>query len=200
MSYQIYLGSASPRRIELLKQMDIPFIQRVLDVDETYPAALTETAIVDFLAKLKGKAHQSSLNKNELVLTADTIVWHRGSAFGKPANRDEAFNMLSSLAGKTHQVLSAVCLSSAQKQWCVHDCTYVTMKELSSDEINYYLNNYHPLDKAGAYGIQEWIGAVGVTKIEGSYTNVMGLPTEKTYTLLQPFGLGNANKMTHQTP
>lgn len=193
MTYQLYLGSGSPRRMELLQQMNIPFVKRVLDIDEVYPKGLSGANIADYLAKLKGKAHQSNLEENELVLTADTIVWHENEALGKPKDKAEAHHMLSSLAGKTHQVISAVCLSSAQKQWHVNDCTHVRMKSLTEQEINYYIDNYNPLDKAGAYGIQEWIGLIGVTKIEGSYTNVVGLPTEKTYTLLQPFGLSNLN-------
>ena len=187
MKYKLYLGSGSPRRVELLKQMNVPFEQRVVKVDEVYSQELEGVAITDFLAKLKGKAHQKKLLPNELVLTADTIVWHDGNALGKPQNETDAIKMLKSLSGKTHEVISSVCLSSATAQSCKNDTTKVTFRELTADEIKHYIKTYHPLDKAGAYGIQEWIGLVGVTQIEGSYTNVVGLPTTKTHQLLQPY-------------
>ncbi len=185
MIQKLYLGSGSPRRVALLKQMNIPFEQRVIDVDEVYAKDLKGAAITDFLAKLKGKVQQKILLPNELVLTADTIVWHEDIALGKPKNEFDAIKMLTSLSGKTHEVISSVCLTVANKQSCVNDTTKVTLRELTSEEIEYYVRTYKPLDKAGAYGIQEWIGLIGVAKIEGSYTNVMGLPSEKTYKLLQ---------------
>ena len=187
MTKKLYLGSGSPRRVELLTQMNIPFEQRILDVDEVYASDLKGAAITDFLAKLKGKAQQKTLQLNELVLTADTIVWHEGIALGKPKSENDAIKMLTSLSGKTHEVISSVCLSSADKQSCVNDTTKVTMRDLTTDEIEYYVQTHQPLDKAGAYGIQEWIGLVGVTKIEGSYTNVVGLPTHKTFELLKDY-------------
>ena len=187
MTKKLYLGSGSPRRVELLTQMNIPFEQRILDVDEVYASDLKGAAITDFLAKLKGKAQQKTLLSNELVLTADTIVWHEGIALGKPKNENDAIKMLTSLSGKTHEVISSVCLSGADKQSCVNDTTKVTMRDLTTDEIEYYVQTHQPLDKAGAYGIQEWIGLVGVAKIEGSYTNVVGLPTHKTYELLSTY-------------
>jgi septum formation protein len=189
MSYSLILGSGSPRRVDLLRQMNVRFEQRVIDIDEVYPNELNGLEIVTFLAKLKGKAHQSSLTKKELVLTADTIVWHNKKALGKPKNKKEAVAMLAALANKTHQVYTAVCLSSHKKQWCIDACTHVSFGTLKKEQINSYIENYKPLDKAGAYGIQEWIGLIGITKIEGSYTNVVGLPTEKTFQLLYPFGL-----------
>ncbi|CAI8170124.1 MAG: Septum formation protein Maf [Bacteroidota bacterium] len=185
MIQKLYLGSGSPRRVALLKQMNIPFEQRVIDVDEVYAKDLKGAAITDFLAKLKGKVQQKILLPNELVLTADTIVWHEDIALGKPKNEFDAIKMLTSLSGKTHEVISSVCLTVANKQSCVNDTTKVTLRELTSEEIEYYVRTYKPLDKAGAYGIQEWIGLIGVAKIEGSYTNVVGLPSEKTYKLLQ---------------
>lgn len=185
MIQKLYLGSGSPRRVALLKQMNIPFEQRVIDVDEVYAKDLKGAAITDFLAKLKGKVQQKILLPNELVLTADTIVWHEDIALGKPKNELDAIKMLTSLSGKTHEVISSVCLTVANKQSCVNDTTKVTLRELTSEEIEYYVRTYKPLDKAGAYGIQEWIGLIGVAKIEGSYTNVVGLPSEKTYKLLQ---------------
>lgn len=187
MSYKLYLGSSSPRRVELLEQMGIPFEQRVVEVDEKYPAELKGEAITNFLAKLKGKAYQKTLQENELALTADTIVWHNGVALGKPKDEVEAIEMLMSLSGKIHNVISSVCLNTIKEQICVSDTTKVTMSDLSMDKIAYYVKNFKPYDKAGAYGIQEWIGLVGITKIEGSYTNVVGLPTKKTYQLLEPY-------------
>ena len=187
MIHKIYLGSGSPRRVELLQQMNIPFTQRVLDVDELYPEDLSDVEITDFLAKLKGKVQQQKLALNELALTADTIVWHNNIALGKPKNEDEAIEMLIALSGETHQVITSVCLSTKDKQRCINDTTHVTMTTLSQDEITYYVRKFKPFDKAGAYGIQEWIGRVGVSRIEGSYTNVVGLPTHKTYALLKPY-------------
>ena len=185
--YKLFLGSGSPRRVELLTQMNISFEQRKIEVEEIYPTTLQATDITDFLAKLKGKVYQKNLSQNQLVLTADTIVWHEKKALGKPKNTNEAKQILHSLSGKTHEVISSVCLSSANTQTCINDTTLVTMREFSDEEIMYYTNTFKPFDKAGAYGIQEWIGLVGVTHINGSYSNVVGLPTEKTYKLLKPY-------------
>ena len=187
MTHKIYLGSGSPRRVELLQQMNIPFNQRVLDVDELYPEGLRDSEITAFLAKLKGKAQQPKLDINEIALTADTIVWHNNTALGKPKNEGDAIKMLTALSGETHQVITSVCISFTDKQRCVNDTTHVTMTSLSQDEIAYYVRNFKPFDKAGAYGIQEWIGRIGVSRIVGSYTNVVGLPTHKTYALLKPY-------------
>ena len=187
MTNKLYLGSGSPRRVELLTQMNIPFEQRVIDVEEVYPNGLKGAAVTDFLAKLKGNAHQKILLPDELVLTADTIVWHEDAALGKPKNEFDAIKMLTSLSGKTHDVISSVCLSSVEEQNCINEITKVTLRELTKEEIAYYVQTYKPLDKAGAYGIQEWIGLVGVKRIKGSYTNVVGLPSAKTHQLLQPY-------------
>lgn len=187
MSVKLYLGSGSPRRLELLTQMNILFEQRVIEVDEVYSPQLRGTAITDYLAKLKGQAHQKNLKQNEIILTADTIVWHNKTALGKPKDEKEAINMLTSLSGSTHEVISSVCLTTVTKQTCVHDTTKVTFGNLSKNDILHYVKNFNPLDKAGAYGIQEWIGHIGVVKIEGSYTNVVGLPTHKTYVLLKDY-------------
>ena len=187
MTKKLYLGSGSPRRVELLTQMNIPFEQRVIDVEEVYPNGLKGAAITDFLAKLKGNAHQKILLPDELVLTADTIVWHEDAALGKPKNKFDAIKMLTSLSGKTHDVISSVCLSSVEEQNCIKEITKVTLRELTKEEIAYYVQTYKPLDKAGAYGIQEWIGLVGVKRIKGSYTNVVGLPSAKTHQLVQPY-------------
>ncbi len=186
-TYKLFLGSSSPRRVELLTQMNIFFEQRKVEVEEMYPPTLQAAEITDFLAKLKGKAHQENLLPNQLVLTADTIVWHEKKALGKPRDTNESKQILQSLSGKTHEVISSVCLSSANTQTCINDTTLVTMRKFSNEEIMYYINTFKPFDKAGAYGIQEWIGLVGVSHIHGSYSNVVGLPTEKTYQLLKPY-------------
>ena len=187
MRYKLILGSGSPRRVDLLQQMGVVFEQRILDVEEIYPQELKGVEITDFLAQLKGKAHQQQLQQQELVLTADTIVWFENNALCKPKNEAHAIEMLSKLSGKTHEVISSVCLSSKEKQTCIHETTKVSMAVLLKADIIHYAKTYKPLDKAGGYGIQDWIGLIGISKILGSYTNVLGLPTEKIYQLLLPY-------------
>lgn len=187
MTYKIFLGSGSPRRVDLLKQMGVVFEQRVLAVEEIYPQELKGVEITDFLARLKGKAHQPQLQQNELVLTADTIVWFDNIALGKPKDEAHVIEMLSILSGETHEVITSVCLSTKEKQTCIQATTKVSISALSKADITNYAKTYKPLDKAGGYGIQDWIGLIGVSKIVGSYTNVVGLPTEKTYQLLLPY-------------
>ena len=187
MTYRLFLGSGSPRRADLLKQIGVDFEQRILAVEEIYPQELKGVEITDFLARLKGKAHQPQLQLNELVLTADTIVWFDNNALGKPKNEAHIIEMVSKLSGQTHEVITSVCLSTKEKQTCIHATTKVTIGILSKEDITHYAKTYKPLDKAGGYGIQEWIGLIGVSKIVGSYTNVVGLPTEKTYQLLLPY-------------
>ena len=152
---KIILASGSPRRQQFLKELDIPYQVVLKPIDETYPKIPTDC----------------------VLLTSDTIVWHEGKALGKPKDATEAFAMLRSLSGKTHEVITSICFTTNEKQITEHCITKVTFKELSDDEITYYISHYQPFDKAGAYGIQEWIGHIGVTTIEGSYNNVMGLPT-----------------------
>jgi septum formation protein len=187
MTCKLFLGSGSPRRVALLKQMGIAFEQRVLAVEEVYPQELKGAEITDFLAQLKGKTHQQWLQQNELVLTADTLVWFDDTALGKPKDVAHAIEMLSKLSGKTHEVITSVCLSTNETQMCIQETTQVSMAVLSIADITYYVNTQKPFDKAGGYGIQDWIGLIGVSKIEGSYTNVVGLPTAKTYQLLLPY-------------
>ena len=187
MTYKLFLGSGSPRRVALLQQMGVAFEQRVLAVEEIYPQELKGAEITDFLARLKGKAHQPQLRQNELVLTADTLVWFDNNALGKPKNEAHTIEMLSKLSGETHEVITSVCLSSKEKQTCIQATTKVSMAAISKADITHYAKTYKPLDKAGGYGIQDWIGLIGVSKIVGSYTNVVGLPTEKTYQLLLPY-------------
>ena len=187
MTYKLFLGSGSPRRVALLKQMGVAFEQRVLAVEEIYPQELKGIEISDFLARLKGKTHQQQLQQNELVLTADTIVWFDDTALGKPKDEAHVLEMPSKLSGKTHEVITSVCLSTNKTQTCIEATTKVSMSHLSKAAISFYAKTHKPFDKAGGYGIQDWIGLIGVSKIVGSYTNVVGLPTEKTYQLLLPY-------------
>ncbi|CAM1354128.1 Maf-like protein [Tenacibaculum insulae] len=179
--YSIILASKSPRRQELIKSLNIPFSIKTKEVDEIYPNHLKDTEITDFLAQLKSEPFKEELLKNELLITSDTIVWLNNKALGKPKNKEEAFKMLTELSDNTHKVITSICITNKKFQHTINDTTIVTFKKLSSEEINYYIKTYKPFDKAGAYGIQEWIGKIGITKIEGSYFNVMGFPVHKLY-------------------
>ena len=182
--YSIILGSASPRRQQFFKDLQLNFTIQVKEVDEVYPAELQGSEITDYLADLKSKAF-TNLGDNELVITSDTIVWLENKALEKPKNEAEAFAMLRKMSGKKHEVITSISLKTAHSQKIVNDTTAVFFKELTDDEIEYYIKNYQPFDKAGGYGIQEWIGFIGIEKIEGSYFNVMGLPVHKLYKELQ---------------
>jgi septum formation protein len=182
---KIILASGSPRRQQFFKDLDLDFEIRLKDVAEIYPDHLKREEITNFLAKLKADAQKNELLENELLITSDTIVWLNNKALGKPVDESDAVLILKQLSGQTHEVITSVCFMSAKKCELIFDVTRVTFAEFFDDEIEYYLKNYKPFDKAGAYGIQEWIGFVGVTSIEGSYTNVMGLPTHKVYDYLK---------------
>jgi septum formation protein len=182
--YSIILGSASPRRQQFFKDLQLNFTIQVKEVDEVYPAELQGSEITDYLADLKSKAF-TNLGDNELVITSDTIVWLENKALEKPKNEAEAFAMLRKMSGKKHEVITSISLKTAHSQKIVNDTTAVFFKELTDEEIEYYIKNYQPFDKAGGYGIQEWIGFIGIEKIEGSYFNVMGLPVHKLYKELQ---------------
>lgn len=182
--YKIVLASGSPRRQQFFKDFDLEFEVRLKEVDEIYPNHLKAEEITNFLAELKAKAFDGELAQNEVLVTSDTLVWLNGKALGKPKDYDDAFAILKSLSKDTHEVITSVCFTTTEKSETIFDVTKVTFSELSDDAIRYYLDNYKPFDKAGAYGIQEWIGLIGITKIEGSYTNVVGLPTEKVYNYL----------------
>lgn len=186
-SKNLILASGSPRRQELLKSLGVPFEIRIKEIDEVYPKHLKKSEISDYLAQLKSNAFVEELNPKDLLITSDTIVWYHNMALGKPKSKDDAFQMLQKLSGKTHEVITSVCLKSLQKEDIFNSITKVTFKELSSKEIQFYVDNYNPMDKAGAYGIQDWIGQIGVTKIEGSYFNVMGFPIHKIYSQLLKF-------------
>ena len=197
----IILGSQSPRRRELLAGLDIPFTAVSIDADETYPSDLQTGDIPYYISRAKARAYESRLGEDQLLITSDTIVWADGKMLGKPHDEAEAFAMLRSLSGKTHQVFTAVTfaqketvgISEKEKSQMVLvtevDKTDVTFKELTDEEIRYYIYRYKPFDKAGAYGIQEWIGYIGCTAIRGSYFNVMGFPVHLVYRYLHSRGL-----------
>lgn len=179
-NYSIILASGSPRRQQFFKDLNLDFTVDVKEVDEVYPTRLKASEITDYLADLKSKAF-SSLKENELVITSDTIVWLENKALEKPKNQADAFTMLKTLSGKKHEVITSVSIKTNHFQKIFNDTTNVYFKELTDDEISFYIQHYQPFDKAGAYGIQEWIGFIGIDKIEGSYFNVMGLPVHKLY-------------------
>tara|TARA_B100000524_G_scaffold132139_1_gene65634 strand:- start:29147 stop:29710 length:564 start_codon:yes stop_codon:yes gene_type:complete len=178
---EIILGSASPRRKELLKQMGFDFIVQISDVEEVYDPSTPAYEVASVLAKLKADALKSNLHSEQLLICCDTVVIMNNEVLGKPESTIEAKETLKRLSGKKHEVISAVCLVHKGKTIEFKDSTRIEFKILSEAEIDHYILNYKPFDKAGSYGIQEWIGHVGVSKIEGSYTNVMGLPTQLLY-------------------
>lgn len=182
--YNVILASGSPRRQQFFKDLDLDFEIRIKEIDEIYPENLKEAQITNYLAELKSSAFDGEIADNEIVITSDTLVWLNDKALGKPKDYNDAFEILKSISNATHQVFTSVCFATKTSKKIIFDETKVTFKELKDSEIHYYLENYKPFDKAGAYGIQEWIGLIGITKIEGSYSNVVGLPTEKVYDFL----------------
>ena len=188
MKYHIILASNSPRRKELLAGIDIAFDVRVLEgVDESYPANLPTKDIAEYISKKKAAAYRETMAVDELVITADTIVVLGNEVMGKPKDETDACRMLRELSGRTHQVITGVTLTTVDRQTSFSVETDVTFKQLSDEEIAYYVEKYHPMDKAGAYGIQEWIGHIGVTGMKGSYFNVMGLPVQRIYEALKTY-------------
>lgn len=184
--YHIVLASKSPRRKELLGMLDIPFAIRVKDgIDETYPEDLPAIKVAEYLSRLKGNAYAADIKPNELVITADTIVILDEHIFGKPRDEQDAIDMLMRLQGKTHIVVSGVCIATKEKIKSFSTSTEVSFAPLSKEEATWYVKKYKPLDKAGAYGIQEWIGCAAVAKIDGSFYNVMGLPVHQLYKVLK---------------
>ena len=176
----IILASASPRRQELFNELGLDFSIQVKAVEEIYPSTLKGAEITNYLAELKAAAF-TELAENDIIITADTIVWLNNKAIEKPKDKQHAIEMLQELSGTGHKVITSICIKNFASQKVFYDETMVYFKPLTLEEINYYVENYEPFDKAGAYGIQEWIGFIGVTKIEGSYFNVMGLPVHKLY-------------------
>jgi septum formation protein len=184
--YRIILASNSPRRKELLSGLGIQYEVKTLpDIDESYPEGLDGMEIPAFIARSKADAYRAVMQPDELIITADTIVWLDGNVMGKPKDAEEAREMLRALSGQTHQVITGVCLTTAVCQKAFATQTDVTFATLSEEEIAYYVERYSPMDKAGSYGIQEWIGFIGVESISGSYFNVMGLPIQRLYTELK---------------
>lgn len=185
MNFKLVLASGSPRRQQLLKELGLEYQVRILDIEESYPDDLAVDKIAEYLAIKKGKAYQANMEQDELIITADTTVVMGEMVLNKPANAEEAYQMLRYLSGKTHQVITGVCLTSSEQQQSFREVTKVTFRALEEEEIHYYVNHYHPFDKAGAYAIQEWIGMVGIVHLDGSYFNVVGLPVEKLYSRLK---------------
>jgi septum formation protein len=180
-NHHLILASGSPRRQQFFKDLDLDFEIRLKETEEIYPDKLKAGEITEFLAKLKASVFVDELKENDILVTSDTTVWLENEALGKPIDFDDAFNMLTKMSGKTHTVYTSVCIKTKVSEIVFTDETKVTFKNLSTEEITYYLQNYQPYDKAGSYGIQEWIGLVAIEKMEGSYTNVVGLPTSKLY-------------------
>lgn len=183
--YHIILASNSPRRRELLAGLGIDFEVKVLpDIEESYPSDLPVTEIAEYIAKEKANAYRQQMQPNDLIITADTVVIVEDEVMGKPVDAADARRMLQTLSARTHQVITGVCLTTCREQRAFSVTTDVTFKQLSETEIAHYIDHYRPFDKAGAYGIQEWIGYIGVTGLRGSYFNVMGLPVQRIYTEL----------------
>ncbi len=193
--FKIILASGSPRRQQFFKDFDIEnqfdFEIRLKEIEEIYPESLKAEEITNYLAELKAAAFEGELSENEVLITSDTLVWLDGKALGKPKDYDDALSILRSLSNATHEVITSVCFKTSTSSETIFEITKVSFRELSDTAIRYYLDNYKPFDKAGAYGIQEWIGLIGISKIEGSYTNVVGLPTEKVYEYLTHNFLNN---------
>ena len=184
--YDVVLGSNSPRRRELLNDMGVTFrVEAIKGIDETYPACLPVEEIPVYLARIKADGHP--LRSGELLITADTVVVLDDAVLGKPVGEADAHRMLRSLSGRAHRVISGVCVSTLERRESFSDTSIVRFAELTDDEIDYYIEHYRPLDKAGAYGIQEWIGNIGILGIDGDFYNVMGLPTRKLYQVLKTF-------------
>lgn len=178
--YDVVLASGSPRRQELLTSMGIPHRVEVRKIEEIYPDKLKGHEITDYLAHKKADAFQV-LNSNQIIITSDTIVWFEGRPVEKPRDRDHALSMLESLCGKMHEVFTSVCFKTNNETKIVHDCSKVWLGNLTRQELEYYVDHYNPLDKAGSYGIQDFFGYIAVSRIDGCYYNVMGLPTRLVY-------------------
>ena len=186
--YRIILASQSPRRQHLLKEIGLDYELKLKEfVDESYSDNLVKEEIPLFIAKMKASVFEGELKASDILITADTIVWLNGKVLQKPTGIDDAVRILKEISGNCHQVYTGVCLKTYNRETCFYACTDVYFKKLTDQEINYYIHQFKPFDKAGAYGIQEWIGYIGVEKINGSFFNVMGLPIQKLYTALNDF-------------
>ncbi|MGJ8685535.1 MAG: Maf family nucleotide pyrophosphatase [Nonlabens sp.] len=182
---EIILASQSPRRQELLKGLDIDFRIETRPVDEVYSSDLKAAQITDYLAVLKASAFKNDLKDNQLLITSDTIVWFKNAPLEKPKNDQHAIDMITSMSGQVHEVFTSVCFTSTTQQTVINDCTKVHFANLTPEEVEYYVKTYQPMDKAGAYGVQDWLGYAAVKKLEGCYYNVMGLPLPKVYGFLK---------------
>ncbi len=182
--YKIILASGSPRRKQFFESMELDFEIRLKSVDEVYPDSLEGYEIPEYLSKLKASIFKGSLINKEILITSDTVVWYQGKSLAKPADKEEAVEMLSALSNDWHDVITSVTFTTNSLQKTVNHTTKVKFKALTKEEINFYVEKFKPLDKAGAYGIQEWIGLIGIEEIQGSYTNVVGLPTQLVYKTL----------------
>lgn len=187
--WHIILGSGSPRRKIFFEELGLEFEVRLKPVKETYPKTLKGSEISDYLAELKANALRQSLRGNELLITSDTVVWWQEESLEKAANAQEAAQMLQKLSGQWHQVITSVCFTTTTTQKTLHAITKVKFKELDSEEISYYVKQFKPFDKAGAYGIQEWLGSIAIEEIQGSYNNVVGLPTHLVYKTLMDIAI-----------
>jgi len=185
--YRIILASRSPRRQQLLHEMGIRFNTVIREYEESYPDNLKGEEIATYLSELKANDFKNEISVNEIVITADTIVWCNNEVLGKPSDSEDAKRMIRKLSGNTHEVITGVTLLSASKEKTFSDTTKVTFEKLSEEEISYYVDNFKPYDKAGAYGIQEWIGVAACSRIEGSYFNVVGLPVQRLYMEIMNF-------------
>jgi septum formation protein len=184
---RIILASKSPRRHELLKGLDLDFEVQLKEIDESYPSSMAAIEVPSYLAKKKANAFRDQLKESTIIITADTIVICKDEILEKPKSKEEAISMIQKMSGETHTVVTGVSIQSIDKSHTFSDHTEVTFAQLSDEEINYYVDKYRPYDKAGAYGVQEWIGYVGIVRLEGSYFNVMGLPVHKVYEVLKHF-------------
>ncbi len=184
---KLVLGSQSPRRKAFLESLHLTFSTRSSSVEESYPADLVAEEIAIYLAELKFEVLEPTLQEDELLITSDTVVWNNNTSLEKAANKDEAIRMLKALSNNKHQVITALCIGDSNKRWTSYEVTEVHFRALKEEEIEYYVDHYKPFDKAGAYGIQEWIGLVGITHITGNYPSVVGLPTALLYQGLLEF-------------
>ena len=186
-NYNIILASSSPRRQQFLRDLGLQFTVQIIDVKEVYPKYLHGNEITSFLAELKANAFEYEMNEKDILITADTIVRFSGKILGKPKDAADAKNMLKELSGQHHEVITSICIKTTKTSKIINDTTIVYFEKLSDEEIDYYIDSFKPFDKAGSYGIQEWIGFIGVKKIEGNYTTVMGFPVHKFYKEMMKF-------------
>ncbi len=183
-NYKLILASASPRRQQFFKELKLDFEVRLKPVEEIYPIHLKGSEISNYLSELKATAFEGSLQPNEILITSDTVVWHNKESLAKPVDKEDAHHMLRKLSDTTHEVITSVSFTTSQTQKTINYNTKVTFRALTNEEIWFYIDNYQPFDKAGAYGIQDWLGLIAIEEIKGSYTNVMGLPTHLVYKTL----------------